>query len=184
MLASALLRPAGTDDLAALTRLHAASLRATHAALAPQMPDGDEWHDAWTRRLQEPGDLIVADAGHVVGFAWTTPTPDFDDDPATVGQLRSLHVAAAARGTGVGRALLAEARRRMRARGAVQATLWVVESNTKAQRFYRADGWAADGAARAEALTPSGRAGPLLPCFRMRRPLAARVSPDTGTGPR
>jgi ribosomal protein S18 acetylase RimI-like enzyme len=185
MLASALLRPARTGDLAALARLHAASLRATHPVLAhAQMTGDEEWYSAWARRLEEPGDLIVADAGHVVGFAWTTPTPDADDDPATVGQLRSLHVAAAARGTGVGRTLLAEARRRMRARGAVQATLWVVEGNTRAQWFYGRDGWATDGAARAEALVPSDRAGPLLTCIRMRRALTARVPPDdTGKAP-
>lgn len=179
MLASALLRPAGTADLAAVARLHAASLHATYPALGDaETAAGEEWHDAWARRLEEPGDLIVADADQVVGFAWTTPTPDADDDPATVGQLRSLHVAANARGTGVGRTLLAEARRQMRARGAVQATLWVVEDNVGAQRLYVGDGWAPDGASRAEALAPPGRQGPIRACIRMRRALEAQPPPD------
>jgi RimJ/RimL family protein N-acetyltransferase len=48
-------------------------------------------------------------------------------------------------GSGVARALHDEAVVGMRELGATEATLWVVEGNTRARRFYEREGWSADG---------------------------------------
>jgi ribosomal protein S18 acetylase RimI-like enzyme len=47
-----------------------------------------------------------------------------------------------------------------------EATLWVLETNTRARRFYEAAGWVVDGAERAEEL----RGFPVRE-VRYRRPL-------------
>ena len=43
---------------------------------------------------------------------------------------------------------MAEARASLCRQGAGEATLWVLAGNDRAERFYRAGGWLADGARR------------------------------------
>ena len=50
-------------------------------------------------------------------------------------------------GTGIGRALIVEAERRL-AEHHAEATLWVLVGNVRAQRFYEAAGWHPDGGAQ------------------------------------
>jgi hypothetical protein len=52
----------------------------------------------------------------------------------------------------VGTRLAAEARAHLRQRGFIEAVLWVLVGNDRAQRFYRLDGWRADGGQRSEEL--------------------------------
>jgi hypothetical protein len=56
--------------------------------------------------------------------------------------------------------------------------LWVLEGNSRAEAFYRADGWAPDGTERDEDIGPGWRAASTAGCeiptiheFRMRRRL-------------
>jgi GNAT superfamily N-acetyltransferase len=49
---------------------------------------------------------------------------------------------------GVGRALIREARARLARQGFEDAALWVLAGNERAERFYRLDGWGADGSRR------------------------------------
>jgi ribosomal protein S18 acetylase RimI-like enzyme len=48
----------------------------------------------------------------------------------------------------MGRRLMEEARGRLAVAGFTQVTLWVLDSNDRARRFYEAGGWSADGAAK------------------------------------
>ena len=52
-------------------------------------------------------------------------------------------------GAGVGRLLLKRARSRLAEQGFTDAQLRVLAGNARAERFYRADGWVADGERRA-----------------------------------
>jgi hypothetical protein len=61
---------------------------------------------------------------------------------------------------------LAESRRRLRDAGFAEGTLWVLEGNEAAERFYLADGWRRDGAEREE-----DPYGPLVTVRRFRRRL-------------
>ena len=56
----------------------------------------------------------------------------------------ALYVVPEAWGSGVAAALHEEAVASMRELGC-RATLWVVEGNTRARRFYEREGWTADG---------------------------------------
>ncbi len=52
--------------------------------------------------------------------------------------------------SGLGRVLIGEARRLLAERGHADALLWVLAGNSRAERFYRADGWRPDGSRRQE----------------------------------
>ncbi|HEU5369692.1 MAG TPA: GNAT family N-acetyltransferase, partial [Ktedonobacterales bacterium] len=72
------------------------------------------------------------------------------DAPPLTGEVRAIYLAQAAAGKGIGRALFAHAVADLRARGYQRATLWVLESNARARRFYEVAGWRPDGARKTE----------------------------------
>ena len=53
-------------------------------------------------------------------------------------------------GDGSGPALLAASLDALRASGFATASLWVLEDNPRARRFYEREGWAVDGGQRQE----------------------------------
>jgi GNAT superfamily N-acetyltransferase len=91
--------------------------------------------------------VLVAedDAGRVVGFATFGPSRD-DDAPEGTGEVPAIYVDPAEVGTGVGRQLLEETAAALREAGFTRATLWVLEENESARRFYERVGWTWDGA--------------------------------------
>lgn len=103
-----------------------------------------------TRRehLEDPasewGTLVVDDAGRVVGFSTYGPSRDEDATPAT-GEVPAIYLDPEVIGTGVGRDLLAETIVALRAAGFTRASLWVLEQNVRARRFYEKAGWVWDG---------------------------------------
>jgi GNAT superfamily N-acetyltransferase len=76
-----------------------------------------------------------------------------DDDAAPLGgaaEVLALYLDPEAVSKGVGGALLSHAVADFRQRGFRRATLWVLESNERARRFYEAAGWTPDGARKSE----------------------------------
>ena len=115
-------------------------------------------------------ETIVAEVeGEVVGFAAFGPTRD--GDVAGAGEVYALYLDPAHVGTGVGRELLHECRRRLAAAGFGDAVLWVLRGNEGAERFYGADGWRPDGVTREE-----DPYGPRVEVRRFRRRLSAKPS--------
>ena len=53
-------------------------------------------------------------------------------------------------GSGAGPALMAAALESLRTSGFIVASLWVLEDNPRAQRFYEREGWTRDGGRREE----------------------------------
>jgi GNAT superfamily N-acetyltransferase len=103
----------------------------------------------WRARIDAPPPgwstfVAVAD-GVVVGFAAVGPSRD----ERGIGELYAIYVDPPAWSTGAGRALLARAEEQLR-EAYEQATLWVLEDNPRARRFYEAGGWSPDGARKAE----------------------------------
>jgi GNAT superfamily N-acetyltransferase len=103
-------------------------------------------------RLEDPssewGTLVVDDAGEVVGFSIYGPSRDDDDATPTTGEVPAIYLDPKVIGTGVGRQLLAETIVALRAAGFTRASLWVLEGNDRARRFYEKAGWTWDGAVR------------------------------------
>ena len=98
----------------------------------------------WRERLADPPTgwttLVALRDGDVVGF--TTLGPSRDGAP--VGELYAIYVDPDAWSTGAGRALI-EATEDVLAQAFDEATLWVLEDNPRARRFYESFGWAPDG---------------------------------------
>lgn len=98
-------RPAIAADLPAIAALHAANWRRDYAGLLPEHVLGAPL-DAFMTRLWSPASgimdktLVLAGQGGVMGFA------THDRGAAEGLYLSSLHVAAASRGSGAGRALM------------------------------------------------------------------------------
>lgn len=130
-----ILRPATPADLSAIAAIHLANWRAGHAGLMPDgflgAPLAAEMARKWAALPAAPDRVVILEiGGAVAGFALLRPA-----DPR--GPLvDSLHVAACHRGAGLGRVLLAEAARQMRAEGHGALWLEVLEGNAAARRFY------------------------------------------------
>ena len=137
------LRLATLDDVPACARLHAACWRAAYGPIvAPERLEGRldvaRFEESWRTRL-EGGDerLLAVSEGVPIGFAASGPSRDADRP--TPLELHALYVAEQHWGRGVGRLLLAEEL------GGQDASLWVLEDNVRARRFYQRLGFRADG---------------------------------------
>jgi GNAT superfamily N-acetyltransferase len=89
------------------------------------------------------------DCGEVI-LGFVTFSRSRDADAPDDGEVVALYVDPDRYGSGVGRMLMAEARRRLWEEGFGEALLWVLDGNERAVRFYEGEGWARDGATRVE----------------------------------
>ena len=141
-----LIRPATADDAEELVRANEAAWNAGMAQVADKKLGELAPFEGRVARYREgvaavpPGmRLWVAEReGRIVGHA--TVAVD-----KALGELSALYVVPEEWGSGVAGALHDEAVVGMRELGATEATLWVVEGNTRARRFYEREGWSADG---------------------------------------
>ena len=149
---SSLVRLAGVEVLAELSdlyaELHEHQARAVADRLgAPARTAAAAWlrrRDRYTAWLMG-GDGFVCVAEHeraLVGYAFAVVTDGYDGwEAGPLGELRDLVVAKAARGRGVGRALVAAVRDELAVRGASGVRLNVLAGNDDALRFYRRCGF-------------------------------------------
>jgi GNAT superfamily N-acetyltransferase len=176
--------PADAEQIAAV---HVRSWQAAYRGLLPQeyldRLDPADRLPRWRRTLGEMdrtagGVLVAVTNGQVCGAAWFGPARDPDTDPAQVGELAGIYLVADAWGKGLGRSLMTTVLERLAAGGYEQATLWVLESNERARRFYAKAGWAEDGAVKQD-----DRLGFPITEVRYRRRLSRETTrPVTGTG--
>ena len=146
-----LVRPARREDAAAIADVHVRTWRAAyeHVFGAERLAGiGDGRRARWEERLADPlpgGQVFVAEeAGRVVGFV---SVGDSREEPGK-GELFAIYVLPEAWGSGAGSALMATALDALR--GYSSATLWVLEDNPRARRFYEREGWILDGGRRDE----------------------------------
>ncbi len=151
-----IIRPAAIEDAQAIAEVHVHSWQWAYRGLLP-----DDYLDhlsierraaMHTQRLTtqtEERTWIVDEDGQIVGFATTGPSRDSDASPRTA-ELGALYLRHEAAGKGIAHALFAHAVQDLWQRGYERATLWVLESNSRARRFYEKAGWAADGATKME----------------------------------
>ncbi len=82
----------------------------------------------------------------MIGFASCGASRDATGE----GELYAIYVLPEAWGSSAGRALLAAALEAMRTGGFATASLWVLDDNPRARRFYEREGWEHDGGRREE----------------------------------
>ena len=140
-------RPARLDDLDALAALWHEGWHDAHAAILPAALVRLRTLESLRERLLAGRDQtwVIGPPGAPVGFSMVK-----DDE------LYQLYVAPAARGTGVAAALIADAERRLAARGVELAWLACAIGNERAARFYEREGWRRTGVAVIRAETSEG----------------------------
>ncbi len=139
------IRPMTPADASVVAALHAESWRTAYRGIYD-----DQWLDEhaganrqahWARRFAAPttteAGLVAEQDGRAVGFAYLIA----DDDPTRGALLDNLHLVAAARGGGLGAALLRAVAGLAIARGWPPGLhLWVFDANDGACRFYERHG--------------------------------------------
>ncbi|ETK35992.1 GNAT family N-acetyltransferase [Microbispora sp. ATCC PTA-5024] len=149
------IRRAEPADAEAIAVVHVRSWQAAYAGLMPQ-DHLDGLTPAmrlplWERLLREPswprtGFLVAERDGSVAGFAGFGPGRDADVAPATTAEITTIYLLPEMWAAGIGSRLMTAAVDAMSAAGYEQATLWVVDANARARRFYERTGWRPDGA--------------------------------------
>jgi ribosomal protein S18 acetylase RimI-like enzyme len=181
------IRPAESADASAIAAVHTRSWQAAYRGQVPQdyldRLSPAERLPVWERLLTETRwprrGILVAEADHrVVGFASLVPTRDEDQDPATVAEIASIYLAPETWGRGIGKALMATATAALTRAAYREATLWVLNTNTRARRFYEATGWQIDGAVKQDS-----RRGFTLTEIRYRRIFARSPQQVPGVHP-
>src|SRR5437773_3737253 len=134
-------RPARAPDAREIARVWVESWQTAYAHVFPaEFLAGlsvDERAALAERLLAERSEtLFVAEVeGRVVGFASGGPSRD-DDPEAAPGEVYAVYVEPGAWGRGAGRVLLERLEEALRGSGFDEATLWVLEANPRARRFY------------------------------------------------
>lgn len=151
-------RPATVDDAAAIAHVHVLGWQQAYRGLMPDdfLDAIDVARRADSRRAMlegpPPGSFtLVADhrATGIVGFVMGYPFRRDEEDPpapeGNVGEIAAIYVLADHYDTGAGGALMEAALAHLEADGHTRASLWVLEGNARACRFYERGGWAHDG---------------------------------------
>ena len=146
-------RPATTNDAAAIAALHIASWQTAYrGALADSYLDSLDvtgHTEKWRQRLVDGRDhvLVAVEDDDVVAFCAVGPSADADADGATW-LIANLHVTPTRKRQGLGTPLFEAAVDLARHHGARRVTLWVIDVNRPARRFYEKQGMAPDGGRR------------------------------------
>jgi ribosomal protein S18 acetylase RimI-like enzyme len=142
----------GRERIADLEPLYI-ELHEHHVAIAPQMAGlpprtpAESWagrralYEEW---LEVPGALVLLAErdGKLVGYALVSTASGYQawTSGDRVGEVRDLVVAGAARGAGVGSALMDSVERELAAQGIDELRLMVLDGNEDAFRFYESRG--------------------------------------------
>ena len=158
-----MIRSAATADAAQIAAVMRDSWRAAYdGIIAPAILDRATAPDGGARirqsfRTRPWQRMIAAVEDGIVGYAAFGPERDVLDMPwpypltsagseHEVAELYALYVHPARWSTGIGRALMDQVLAKVRAAGYASITLWVLEANARARRFYARAGFAPDGA--------------------------------------
>lgn len=167
------LRRALPDDAHGIAEVHVRSWQRAYRGIVPQ-PVLDHlnvearegfWREEMNETAWDHRPWIAESDGRAVGFASGGISRDPDATPAT-GEIYAIYVEPEYWRLGIGRLLIEHVCRDLRSRGFTQATLWVPADNLPAQWFYKAIGWALDGATRSDTVGTAE-----IPEIRFRREL-------------
>ena len=140
MTGTILLRDMRVEDWPAVAAIYQEGIDAGHATFESTAPDWDAFNAS---RLPAHRHVAITDVGEVLGWAAVSPV---SSRPAYAGVVEhSVYVTAAARGLGVGKALLAELIASTEAAG-----IWTIQSsifpeNTASLRLHEKAGFTAVG---------------------------------------
>ncbi|MEV7891292.1 N-acetyltransferase family protein [Streptomyces sp. NPDC002817] len=147
------LRPAGLDDLDAITDLHTRARTAYYEAggwSEPELTSPEAFagrREMWLHAVRNDTKTVLCAVrgDELVGVLAMGPPHDADVDAAAVGQLYQIHVRPGSWGQGIGDRLHAAFVRHLRDASQTAGVLEAWERNSRAQGFYARHGWRPDG---------------------------------------
>lgn len=152
---------ADLEDAEGIAAVHVRAFDATYRDLLPDVaagaPDIEARTERWQELLEPDTDaaytLVAEQRSTTVGFcSLATPSRDAEAAERTA-EIAALYVAPSRWGNGVGSALITKALDELRADGWTAVTLWVLEANEPARKFYARFGFEPDGLAGPDPMT-------------------------------
>lgn len=147
---------AGTlDDVPDVASIHVRSWQRTYRGVVPDAEldalDVEQRASRWRRVMDHPERVLLVGVveGRIRGFSSLTPSRDAGAEPGTL-ELAAIYVEPDSVRAGVGRALMAASLDVARGRGDRALTLWVLDTNHTARRFYESCGLRWDGSSKLE----------------------------------
>lgn len=155
-------RLANSADALAIAGVHIASWQVAYRGLLPDTlldtlsleQRTQEWHEILTLP-RGSRTLVYSHGDQIVGFAGFGPCNHETLLQEGGGELYAIYLLPTCWGKGYGSALLTAALAQLQEQGYHFVTLWVLDGNQRAIRFYEAAGFAADGQEQEEML-PGG----------------------------
>ena len=145
-----IIRQARLDDATDIACIHVETWRDTYAGIVPanylDRLSIEQRQNRWTAILTRSTDktIVLTDTSErVVG--WASYGPSRDDDGNGHGELYALYLTSTDWGKGYGRQLILAVENRLTELGFANFTLWVLEQNARARRFYKRAGYQYDG---------------------------------------
>jgi GNAT superfamily N-acetyltransferase len=148
-----IIRAAQVPDAEAIAHVRVSAWRGAYRGLMPdayldraglEATEAQHLRDR-LRGIEEGAQVSVAElAGRIVGYCAYGRDAGDQPEPAK-GCVYALYVHPDAWRKGVGQRLLVYVTEYFKAQGLGQATLFVIEGNTRARQFYEQVGWKADG---------------------------------------
>lgn len=147
------LRSAEFGDARDIAEVHVLAWQVTYRGMIPDAHldalSVAERADNWRQLIagfdaRKSGMFVAFDDAKLLGFACFCPCRDLDAT-SDVGELSAIYVHPDHWSHGIGRRLLQRAVEGLRTAGFSSATLWVVDANARARRFYESAGWTTDG---------------------------------------
>jgi ribosomal protein S18 acetylase RimI-like enzyme len=148
------IRLARPEDAAAIATVHVRSWQEAYQGLMPAdflaNLSVQRREEQWKRSLEFDQIILVCEEGsEVVGFASAGKSPD-DDLPPYTAELYTIYLLAKVWDKGFGKALYQDMVNELRARGFKELSLWVLDTNTRAQTFYQGMDLHPDGQKKSE----------------------------------
>jgi ribosomal protein S18 acetylase RimI-like enzyme len=147
------IRSAQAADAAAIARVHVRSWQeAYRGIMADSLLAGlsvAKWTQDWQERLASTAriTLVVEKAGVIQGWVALGPAHP-RENAGEGGEIYGLYVAPESWSQSLGGKLLARAERMLLELGYRQISLWVVDANQRARRFYEKSGYGQDRSGR------------------------------------
>jgi GNAT superfamily N-acetyltransferase len=144
------IRQATVSDSSGIARVHVESWKATYKgqvsdeylnslSIADRTKRWEEWF-AWDGLTV----VVAEDHAQIKGFASFGRCQD-DEEDATTGEVFAIYLLADEQRAGIGQSIWKVALQRLKERGFTAVTVWVLETNSPARRFYEKMGGVLDG---------------------------------------
>ena len=169
-----IIQSATLADARAIATIHVEAWREAYRGIVPdEYLDSlsiDRRESAWRQNLlaADTSTWVAQESDATVGWISVGPSRDTDAGIST-GEIWAVYVAPGCWGKGMGRSLCEHAEQHLREEGFMEVTLWVLEHNERAVKFYESNGFVLDMGATKEI----ERGGRTLSEIRFRKQLMA-----------